>query len=172
MSTLSHGFKKRHIVITEGVKGINYNYIIDPYLLKCQCSGDRYIPKKPICIHLEYYLCSVIGVKKEFLPILSVPRVRTKVTDNKAMGSTILNDYCVRFLTDSEEDQCIICHASYLPVKSSLDVETLYQCPNCFELLHISCHNKWAATGGSCPRCKYKKDLNGGKVDYEWPSLL
>lgn len=168
---LRHYTKKNKIIVTEGTSGINFSYIIDPLHLKCQCSENKYLPGKSICYHLEYYLCKVMGIKQQYLPVLSIPRVRSRINDGIVEE---LNTFCLKFLTDDEEDQCIICHLSYLPADANAKASKLelYQCPTCFELIHYKCHNKWSKTGGGCPRCKYKRDINGGKYeDSDWPCL-
>lgn len=159
MSQLQHFNKKGKITVTEGTGGLIFKFKIDPIQLKCQCSNR---PRESVCRHLEYYLCKVMGIKHGFLPVLSVPRVRSKITQIWGEPQT-LNLYCYKFLTDDEVDQCLICHEQYLKLSSNgmlPDVQShLHQCPKCFELYHHSCHLRWLQTGGGCPRCKYKRDL-------------
>ena len=160
---LRHRTKKGKIIVMEGTIGITFNYSINPQQLRCQCSSGKYRPGEPVCHHLEYYLCDVMGIKKHYLPVLSVPRVRSKINEIWRLGGDSLNQYCLRFLTNDEEDQCVICHESYSNIHQVQDSRNaLYQCPKCFELSHHSCHKKWIHTGGGCPRCNYMRDINGG----------
>lgn len=169
---LRHCVKKGKVIVSEGTSGVVFNYIVDPVALTCQC-------QKRLCPHLRYYLCDVMKVRKQLLPILTVPRVKAAVTSND------LETFCCRFLTDEDEDHCVICHTSYLSASSlakwlSLDVpvvpDELYQCTCCFELIHQKCFNRWSATGNGCPRCKHgsrhpPSKSGSGSANSEWPAL-
>lgn len=186
---LTHRQKKGKIHIIEGNGGLTFSYIIDPFQLKCQCGSGGYQPGESVCYHLEYYLHNVLGIQPCFFPILSVPRVRSRILDiwkAEPTASAALNNFCIRFLTDDQHDHCLICHDVYLKShngKISDPRTSLYQCPKCFELYHHSCHEKWQQTGEyGCPRCKYKREpgsLNkvqvqvqsGGESDGDWPSI-
>lgn len=175
IAPMSYRTKKGKVIVTEGI-GIAINYTIDPLRLKCQCSGT-YRPGRPVCKHLEYYLCTIMGIDKIFLPVLSIPRVRAKLEPHTAPNGLDLNEFCFKFLTDDSEDQCIICHECYLRPEvlhrrqHATLTELLMQCPNCFELFHPTCYAKWSVGGRPCPLCKYKHDINGGKLDEPaWPS--
>jgi hypothetical protein len=175
---LTHRQKKGKIQITEGSGGLTFNYIIDPFQLKCQCSNR---PGESICYHLEYYLHNVIGIKPCFFPILSVPRVRSRILDiwkTEPAAPVALNNFCIRFLTDDQHDHCLICHDAYLKSHDGKigDPRTsLYQCPKCFELYHHGCHEKWQQAGEyGCPRCKYKREPGALTKDQQssaWPSM-
>jgi len=184
---LSHRQKKGKIQIIEGNGGLTFNYIIDPFQLKCQCSssssGSGWRPGESICHHLEYYLHNVIGIQPCFFPVLSVPRVKTCILDiwkgaPGAPAAPTVNNYCISFLTDDHVDHCLICHDAYLKShdgKISDPRTSLHQCPKCFELYHHSCHEKWQQSGEyGCPRCKYKREpgaLTLGQGDEAWPSM-
>lgn len=167
--SLSHTTKKRKLVIIENVGSIKFLYHIDPLKLECQCNY-KYSPGKSICRHLKYYLCEQLGLHECYVPILSVPRIRSKIAeicDNHKQ----LNRYCLKFLTNEEEDYCLICHEAYLTVRNGAlpnPKNILYQCPKCFELLHNKCYQQWKCKGGTCPRCKYCHDLNGGVDEVKW----
>ena len=171
MLQLRHYVKKGKITVSEGTTGVVFNYTIDPVGLSCQCKRGA-----GFCPHLQYYLCDVLKIKKQLLPILTVPRVKANI---HAKGD--LETFCRKFLADEDEDQCVICHSSYLSVAAmsawlsndnpnpSLPAE-LYQCSCCLELIHMKCYTKWSATGRGCPRCKHGARRNQ-KGEGDWPSL-
>lgn len=162
---MGHRTKGSKIYVTEANGDILFSYIINPLQLWCQCHGTSREREQMICTHLEYYL-SVQGVPKSYFPVLSVPRVRVKI---KGMNFDQIIDYCHQFLMNEEVGHCVICHEIY-------GSQPLHQCPQCRELLHSSCHNRWQSTGTkcqpkACPRCKYIKDLPKPKDEDEWPIL-
>lgn len=169
--SLSHVIKKRKLHIIEQHGAIKIMYHINPIKLECQCSSNKYRPGESICRHLKYYLCDQLGLREFYTPVLSVPRVRSKITE-LWNNHRQLNQFCLKFLTDEEEDHCLICHEAYLVVRHGLlpnPKKALYQCPKCFELFHDKCYQQWKSNGGTCPRCKYCHDLNEGVDDIQWP---
>lgn len=147
---LSHRIKNKKIYVTEADGSIMYNYIINPIKLECQCmNGLAFKPGKPVCQHLEYYLCLIMKIPDCYLPVLSVPRVRSKISLD-----VDLKKFCYEFLTNELVEHCIICHEAYWDQTDKID---LYQCPKCFELFHQKCHHRWKSMGVAigCPKCKY-----------------
>jgi len=110
-----------------------------------------------------------MGIKKQYIPVLSVPRVRSKLNDIWKLGSDSINSYCLRFLTDDVEDQCLICYEPYFKPRELITMTRLHQCLGCFELYHEICHKKWSCNGEGCARCKYKKTIYKGREDIIWP---
>jgi hypothetical protein len=154
---LKHRIKKNKILIIEGSSRITLTYVIKPFELSCQCQNSQRAPRDPVCHHLEYYLCKVMGLHRQYIHVLSIPRVRSRIQEIiAAEGKSALNHYCRRFLTDEEEDHCIICHDSYC-LENHVQIDRLHQCPSCSELFHIKCYKQWLSSGheASCPICKY-----------------
>lgn len=171
---LTHQIKKGKVKIIEGTANFAITFIVSPTDMSCQCTDKATKGTKPLCDHLKYYLCECLGIRQQYLPVLSVPRVRTWIKNlaGKVLNVDVINQYCYNFLLgkklhNNHEEFCCICHMEYCDNFSNPNTGDLYQCPSCFELYHSRCFSRW---NKECPRCKYITGL--GSNDVNWPSLM
>ena len=161
--------KKNKIFVKEGSSGFNITYKLDPLQVSCQCTS------KPleICKHLQRYYTDELGIKAQYIYLLSVPRIKTWFQEECDGKPGTVNRYCSDFL-ECQKEGCVICMQPYIPYWSKETESTqfllmacLYQCPQCLEPYHIKCFRQWKK---DCPRCKFNQDINQGRDDnVEWP---
>lgn len=147
--------RKHKIIVQDQYGSCTFNYIINPYLLTCQCTTCNVV-----CKHLIYYLVKKWNFDIGYIAILNIPQIRSWLKEQEH-NIIDINLYCRDFLHSTD---CCICLLPYIKPGSKWVLSTdlfhvsmshsieLYQCKRCREMFHTACYRRW---NKECPKCKY-----------------